>query len=175
MTKKKKTSKFRAKSKLEESRKFLLKVWEYHTSMSLRNLAIQLSIIILLILCFQTIHTLKQKDTGHQPTDAKSLTLKKANPEIDLRMVFQSPYNTINKNLKQPMLNGVRNMTYHGQFISKYSNRMVGLMTESEFVRHMPCEECGSSDGNSLYSDGHTYCFVCHNRTGDNDVIHNQE
>ncbi len=38
----------------------------------------------------------------------------------------------------------------------------------------MPCEECGSSDGNSLYSDGHTYCFVCHNRTGDNDVIHNR-
>ena len=46
-------------------------------------------------------------------------------------------------------------------------------MTESEFVRHMPCEECGSSDGNSLYSDGHTYCFVCHTRTDDNDVIHN--
>ena len=44
----------------------------------------------------------------------------------------------------------------------------------SEFVRHMPCEECGSSDGNSLYSDGHTYCFVCHTRTGDNDVIHSQ-
>jgi len=44
----------------------------------------------------------------------------------------------------------------------------------SEFVRHMPCEECGSSDGNSLYTDGHTYCFVCHNRTGNNDVIHSQ-
>ena len=50
---------------------------------------------------------------------------------------------------------------------------MVNL-TESEFVRHMPCENCGSSDANSLYSDGHTYCFVCHNRTGDNDVIHSQ-
>ena len=47
-------------------------------------------------------------------------------------------------------------------------------MTESEFVRHMPCDNCGSSDGNSLYSDGHTFCFVCHNRTGDNDVIHSQ-
>ncbi len=47
-------------------------------------------------------------------------------------------------------------------------------MTENEFVRHMPCGNCGSSDGNSLYSDGHTYCFVCHNRTGDNDVIHSQ-
>ncbi|MBR54411.1 hypothetical protein CMK19_11680 [Candidatus Poribacteria bacterium] len=47
-------------------------------------------------------------------------------------------------------------------------------MTESEFVRHMPCNSCGSSDGNSLYSDGHTYCFVCHERTGDNDV-HNHK
>ena len=48
-------------------------------------------------------------------------------------------------------------------------------MTENEFVRHMPCGNCGSSDGNSLYSDGHTYCFVCHNRTGDNDVVHNHK
>ena len=49
-------------------------------------------------------------------------------------------------------------------------------MTENEFVRHMPCNNCGSSDGNSLYSDGHTYCFVCHDRTnGDNEVIHNNK
>ena len=48
-------------------------------------------------------------------------------------------------------------------------------MTESEFVRHMPCENCGSSDAKSLYSDGHTFCFVCHNRTkGDNEIVHNQ-
>ena len=32
---------------------------------------------------------------------------------------------------------------------------------ESEFVRHEACTECGSSDGNSLYTDGHTFCFVC--------------
>ena len=36
---------------------------------------------------------------------------------------------------------------------------------ESEFERHIPCDKCGSSDGNALYTDGHTYCFVCHNRT----------
>ena len=48
-------------------------------------------------------------------------------------------------------------------------------MEESEFVRHMPCDNCGSSDANSLYSDGHTFCFVCHHRTGDNDVIHSQK
>jgi len=49
-------------------------------------------------------------------------------------------------------------------------------MTESEFVRHMPCGNCGSSDGNSLYSDGHTYCFVCEDRTpgDDEDVFHNR-
>ncbi len=31
----------------------------------------------------------------------------------------------------------------------------------SEFIEHIPCEKCGSSDANSLYSDGHTHCFAC--------------
>ena len=33
--------------------------------------------------------------------------------------------------------------------------------TTSEFVRHIACEHCGSSDANALYTDGHTYCFSC--------------
>ena len=32
---------------------------------------------------------------------------------------------------------------------------------EAEFVRHEPCPNCGSSDANSLYSDGQHYCFSC--------------
>ena len=32
---------------------------------------------------------------------------------------------------------------------------------ESEFLMHTPCDKCGSSDANSLYTDGHTYCFAC--------------
>ncbi len=49
-------------------------------------------------------------------------------------------------------------------------------MTESEFVRHLPCDNCGSSDANSLYSDGHTFCFVCHHRTGsDEENLHNHK
>jgi twinkle protein len=32
---------------------------------------------------------------------------------------------------------------------------------ESTFLRHIPCENCGSSDANSLYSDGHEFCFAC--------------
>lgn len=35
---------------------------------------------------------------------------------------------------------------------------------ESIFLFHAPCENCGSSDGNSVYSDGHEYCFVCQHR-----------
>ena len=31
----------------------------------------------------------------------------------------------------------------------------------SNFIKHIPCEHCGSTDGNSLYDDGHTHCFVC--------------
>lgn len=33
--------------------------------------------------------------------------------------------------------------------------------TDSELVSKGACDECGSSDGNALYTDGHTYCFVC--------------
>jgi len=32
---------------------------------------------------------------------------------------------------------------------------------DSEFLKHIPCDKCGSSDANSLYTDGHTYCFAC--------------
>ena len=39
------------------------------------------------------------------------------------------------------------------------------MITDSEFVRHTACENCGSSDAKSEYSDGHTYCFVCHTLT----------
>jgi len=39
---------------------------------------------------------------------------------------------------------------------------MIATKTESKFLKHIPCEACGSSDGNSLYDDGHEYCHVCH-------------
>ena len=32
---------------------------------------------------------------------------------------------------------------------------------EAEFVSHEPCEACGSSDANALYSDGSMWCFAC--------------
>ena len=42
----------------------------------------------------------------------------------------------------------------------------------SEFIRHEPCGACGSSDANSVYSDGHTYCFSCHTYThGDDEHV----
>lgn len=31
----------------------------------------------------------------------------------------------------------------------------------SEFVRHIPCSVCNSSDANSIYTDNHQYCFSC--------------
>ena len=33
----------------------------------------------------------------------------------------------------------------------------------SNFLKHIPCLKCGSSDGNSLYDDNHEYCHVCGN------------
>ena len=34
-------------------------------------------------------------------------------------------------------------------------------MSDSEFIRHIPCPQCGSSDANSIYTDGHEYCHKC--------------
>ena len=44
----------------------------------------------------------------------------------------------------------------------------------SEFLRHEPCLQCGSSDGLAVYTDDHTFCFVCHAWTPGNGVVHNQ-
>jgi twinkle protein len=35
----------------------------------------------------------------------------------------------------------------------------------SKFERHGPCDECGSSDAMSWFSDGHGFCFVCNKPT----------
>lgn len=34
-------------------------------------------------------------------------------------------------------------------------------MSDSEFVQHGPCDKCGSSDANALYTDGHWFCWAC--------------
>jgi twinkle protein len=41
---------------------------------------------------------------------------------------------------------------------------MLTLTTDhkgSEFLTHTMCDNCGSSDANAIYSDGHTHCFSC--------------
>ena len=43
--------------------------------------------------------------------------------------------------------------------------------SESEFVAHIPCDACGSSDANSLYDDGHTYCYACTTHVQGSDVV----
>lgn len=39
------------------------------------------------------------------------------------------------------------------------------MKVESKFIKHIACPHCTSSDGNSLYDDGHAYCHVCHTYT----------
>jgi len=31
----------------------------------------------------------------------------------------------------------------------------------SQYLKHIACEKCGSSDANALFDDGHTYCYGC--------------
>jgi twinkle protein len=42
---------------------------------------------------------------------------------------------------------------------------------DSDFVRHIPCPACGSSDANALYTDGHEHCFSCDRHTGPDGVL----
>lgn len=35
------------------------------------------------------------------------------------------------------------------------------MESESEFINHEPCPECGSSDNLARYDDGHGFCFGC--------------
>ena len=58
-------------------------------------------------------------------------------------------------------------------FVHQYTYRMVH--DDNEFVEHIPCQVCGSSDANSLYSDGHTFCFRCLTRTTGNNITHTHQ
>ena len=44
------------------------------------------------------------------------------------------------------------------------------MKKDAKFVKHVNCEECGSSDGNALYDDGSAFCFVCKTYTKDTDM-----
>ncbi len=44
------------------------------------------------------------------------------------------------------------------------------MSNDSEFIKHLPCTTCPSSDGMALYSDGHTHCFVCNTTSNSNDT-----
>ena len=45
----------------------------------------------------------------------------------------------------------------------------------SEFVAHEPCDNCGSSDANSVYTDGHKFCFVCQTYTPAEGELHTNQ
>lgn len=41
----------------------------------------------------------------------------------------------------------------------------------AEFIEHIECKACGSSDANAVYADGHTYCFGCHKVTRPGELV----
>jgi twinkle protein len=45
----------------------------------------------------------------------------------------------------------------------------------SKFIKHIACPHCGSSDGNALHDDGHTYCHVCHTYADGDGVAQTRE
>jgi twinkle protein len=49
----------------------------------------------------------------------------------------------------------------------------MNLKVASKFLRHGPCEnpQCGSSDANSFYDDGHSYCHACNTYTRGDEAV----
>ena len=63
-------------------------------------------------------------------------------------------------------------MEYPGRVSETYQST-----GSSEFLRHEPCDNCGSSDGLAVYTD-HNYCFVCHTHettNGQQTIVHNHQ
>ena len=47
--------------------------------------------------------------------------------------------------------------------------------TENTFIKHVPCDNCGSKDNNALYSDDSTWCFGCeHYESADGTTVRPQ-
>ena len=49
---------------------------------------------------------------------------------------------------------------------AKMVKKTKAIQTDSEFLEHIPCTNCSSSDAAAVYDDGHTHCFKCGHRTG---------
>ena len=47
------------------------------------------------------------------------------------------------------------------------------MLDKGDFVRHEPCDNCGSSDANSLYSNGSRFCYSCRTYTPAEGINHN--
>jgi twinkle protein len=43
--------------------------------------------------------------------------------------------------------------------------------SESNFLYHAPCEQCGSKDNVAVYDDGHSYCFGCRDYKKDVNLV----
>ena len=52
---------------------------------------------------------------------------------------------------------------------------MLTKQRSSKFLKHIACPHCGSSDGNALHDDGHTYCHVCHTYADGDAVLTKRE
>ncbi len=48
-------------------------------------------------------------------------------------------------------------------------------MSDSTFLYHDACPDCGSSDARAVYDDGHTYCFSCEKTTQEGTVTPRRE
>lgn len=78
------------------------------------------------------------------------------------------PSSLYDEDQRQPVPIGLRRTDSNG--LTRYHHRSGSNDTDtmnnndtndSTFLRHEPCEQCGSSDARAVYDDGHSYCYSC--------------
>ena len=117
----------------------------------------------------------KQRGFGQLKIRQKWHLVTQQHPDVDFRLVFSNQNAKLYKG--SPTTYAAycdkHGFTYANKTIPEEwlkesgNNRRIGgrempveQHEESTFVRHEPCEKCGSSDANSLFSDGHLLLFL---------------
>ena len=103
----------------------------------------------------------------------KHLLIREQHPDLDIRFVFSNANAKLYKGQSNDLRTVVRQVWVSlcqqdnptGMVTGRKANKMTVPDTQANFVRHERCENCGSSDANARYDDGHAFCFSCETYT----------
>ncbi len=97
----------------------------------------------------------------------KHLKVRECNPTLDIRFCSRTLKTSSTKKARRATATGAKSMGFNG---AKSNTRRMGFINT-----HLPCEECGSSDGLAVNEDESSKCFVCGTFTPGRNNQHNKE